>query len=158
VQSAVVAAFPNVTVIHVRDVMDKVLAVLRNIGLGIRLLGAFTVGAGVVVQGGTVAATQARRAREVALLKTVGMTRRDVVTVFAVEYALTGVVAAVVGVTAASLLAWAVLTRLMDLDWAPRPTEVAGAVAVTVALSVVAGLVASARALAAKPVEVLRSE
>jgi putative ABC transport system permease protein len=158
VQAAVVAEFPNVTVIHVRDVMDKVMAVLRNIGLGIRALGAFTVAAGVVVLGGTVAATQARRAREVALLKTVGMTRRDVVTVFSVEYALTGTVAATVGVAAGSLLAWAVLTRLMDLEWAPRTLEVFGAVGVTAFLSVAAGLVASARALAAKPVEVLRSE
>jgi putative ABC transport system permease protein len=56
-------AFPNVTVIHVRDVMDKVLAVLRNIGLAVRLLGAFTVVAGVIVLGGTVAATQAGGAR-----------------------------------------------------------------------------------------------
>jgi putative ABC transport system permease protein len=158
VQSAVVSAFPNVTVVHVRDVMDKVLKVLANIGLGVRLLGTFTVVAGVVVLGGTVAATQARRAREVALLKTVGMTRRDVVTVFAVEYALTGAVAAAVGVAAACLLAWAALTRLMDVDWAPRPLEVAGALGATVALAVAAGLVASARALRAKPLEVLRSE
>jgi putative ABC transport system permease protein len=158
VQAAVVAEFPNVTVIHVRDVMDKVMAVLRNIGMGIRALGAFTVAAGVVVLGGTVAATQARRAREVALLKAVGMTRRDVVTVFSVEYALTGTVAAAVGVAAGSLLAWAVLTRLMDLDWAPRAVEVLGAVGITALLSVAAGLVASARALTAKPVEVLRAE
>jgi ABC-type lipoprotein release transport system permease subunit len=46
----------------------------------------------------------------------------------------------------------------MEIDWAPRPLELAGALAATVALSVVAGLVASARALAAKPLEVLRSE
>jgi putative ABC transport system permease protein len=158
VQAAVVSAFPNVTVIHVRDVMDKVLAVLGNIGAGIRALGAFTVAAGVIVLGGTVAATQARRAREVALLKTVGMTRRDVVAVFAIEYALTGAVAALVGLSAAALLAWAVLTRLMQLDWSPRVTEVAAAAGLTVLLSVVAGLVASARALSARPVEVLRSE
>lgn len=158
IQSAVVSAFPNITVIHVREVMEKVLAVLRNIGLGIRALGAFTIVAGVIVLGGTVAATQARRAREVALLKTIGMTRLDVVTVFAIEYALTGVVAAVIGVAAAGLLAWAVLSQLMDLEWAPRAAEVAAAIGVTVAVSVTAGLIASARALAARPVEVLRSE
>lgn len=158
IQSAVVSAFPNVTVIHVREVMEKVLGVLRNIGLGIRALGAFTIVAGVIVLGGTVAATQARRAREVALLKTIGMTRLDVVTVFAIEYALTGAVAAVIGVAAAALLAWAVLSQLMDLEWAPRAAEVVAAVGVTVALSVAAGLIASARALAARPVEVLRSE
>ena len=158
VQGAVVSAFPNVTVIHVRDVMDKVLAVLRNISLGIRGLGAFTVAAGVIVLGGTVAATQARRAREVALLKAVGMTRGDVVTVFSIEYALTGAVAAVIGIAAAGLLAWAVLSKLMELDWSPRATEVLAAVAATVVLSIAAGLTASARALSARPVEVLRTE
>ncbi len=157
VQAAIVGAFPNVTVIHVRDVMDKVLAVLNNLGVAVRALGLFTVIAGVVVLGGTVAATQARRAREVALLKTIGMTRRDVAAVFAIEYALTGAVAALVGVAAGGILAWAVLTQVMDLPWSPQFFETAAAAAITVALAVIAGLAASARALATRPVEVLRS-
>jgi putative ABC transport system permease protein len=157
-QGDVVAAFPNVTVIHVRDVMDKVLAVLNNIGVAVKALGAFTVIAGVIVLGGTVAATQARRAREVALLKTVGMTRTDVACVFALEYALTGAVAAVVGVSAGYLLAWAVLTKLMELPFAIRAPEAVAAAAITTALTVTAGLIASARALRARPVEVLRAE
>ncbi|HEV2295190.1 MAG TPA: FtsX-like permease family protein [Tepidisphaeraceae bacterium] len=158
IQAAIVSAFPNVTVIHVREVMEKVMAVLRNIGLGVRALGAFTIAAGIIVLGGTVAATQARRAREVALLKTIGMTRRDVLAVFAIEYALTGFVAAVVGLAAASLLAWATLTQLMDLDWSPKWSELLLAATITIALAIAAGLVASARALAARPAEVLRSE
>ncbi len=158
IQSAIVSAFPNVTVIHVREVMEKVMAVLSNIGLGVRALGAFTIAAGIIVLGGTVAATQARRAKEVALLKTIGMTRRDVLAVFAIEYALTGAVAAVVGLAAASLLAWATLTQLMELDWSPKWSEFLVAAGVTVILAVAAGLIASARALSARPVEVLRSE
>ena len=151
-------AFPNVTVIHIRDVMDKVLVVLRNIGLGIRALGAFTIVAGVVVLGGTIAATQARRAREVALLKTLGMTRRDVIAMFTIEYALTGLAAAVVGLLAGGLLAWAVLTRLMDVPWSLRAGELIVAVVVTVGLAITAGLLASARALAVRPAEALRSD
>ena len=108
--------------------------------------------------GGTVAATQARRAREVALLKTVGMTRGDVVAMFAVEYTLTGLVAAVVGMGAGALLAWAVLTRLMELPWSPSVTEILAGAGFTVVIAVVAGLVASARALTVRPVEVLRAE
>ena len=138
--------------------MDKVLAVLGNIALAVRLLGLFTVAAGVVVLGGAVAATQARRAREVALLKTLGMTRGDVAAVFSIEYALTGLAAAAVGIAAGNLLAWAVLTRLMELPWSPRPAEVLAAAGVTIALAVIAGLLASTRALATRPVEVLRAE
>ena len=158
VQAEVVGAFPNVTVVHIRDVMDKVLAVLGNIALAVRMLGLFTVAAGVVVLGGTVAATQARRSREVALLKTLGMTRRDVAGVFSVEYALTGFAAAAVGIAAGSLLAWAVLTRLMELPWSPRAAEILAAGGLTIGLAVTAGLLASARALATRPIEVLRSE
>jgi putative ABC transport system permease protein len=94
----------------------------------------------------------------VALLKTIGMTRRDVVTVFAVEYALTGAVAAVVGISRGVLAG----VGGADAPHGPRlgaaTPGTGGALAATVALSVVAGLVASARALAAKPLEVLRSE
>ena len=158
IQSAVVGAFPNVTVIHIRDVMDKVLVVLERIALAVRALGAFTIAAGVVVLGGTITATQSRRAREVALLKTVGMTRRDVAAVFAIEYALTGLVAAIVGVVAGGLLAWGVIDQLMELEWAMPIREAIVALVATIVVAVVAGLMASARALSARPVEVLRSE
>ena len=157
-QTEIVRDFPNVTAIQIRDILDKIVAVLGNLALAVRLLGVFIIVAGVVVLGGTVAATQARRSREVALLKTIGMTRGDVAAVFAVEYALTGAVAAVVGIVAALLLAWAVLTRLMELPWSPRAGELVVAFVVTVALSVVAGLLASVRALRARPSEMLRAE
>lgn len=157
-QTAIVQAFPNVTVIHIRDVMDKVLAVLENLQIAVRALGGFTLVAGVVVLGGTVAATQARRSKEVALLKTIGMTRRDVAAVFTIEYALTGAVAAAIGITAGSVLAWAVIAKVMDLPWTLNFPEIALAAMATVVLAVFAGLIASTRALRARPVEVLRTE
>jgi putative ABC transport system permease protein len=154
----IVKAYPNVTVIHVREVIEKVLVVLGQLALAVRSLGWFVVAAGTVVLGGTVAATQVRRAREVALLKTVGMTRLDVVTVFAVEYALTGAVAALVGLSAGSGLAWVVVAKVLQIPWAPRASELISAAAAVVALSVAAGILASARALSARPAAVLRSE
>jgi putative ABC transport system permease protein len=158
IQTAVVNAFPNVTVIQIQDVMEKVLTVLDRLGLAVKVLGAFTVAAGIVVLGGTVAATQARRAREVALLKTVGMTRRDVICIFAIEYALNGTVAAIIGVFAGGVLAWGVITRLLDLPWTMPLGDAAVFVVVATALAVASGLLASARALAARPIEVLRTE
>lgn len=57
-------------------------------------VGAFTDVTGIIVLGGTLTVTYARRSRQVALLKAIGITWRDVVTVFTIEYALTGAVAA----------------------------------------------------------------
>jgi putative ABC transport system permease protein len=158
VGARVVEAYPNVTVIHVREVIDKVLAVLETLALAVRSLGWFIVAAGTVVLGGTVTATHARRAREVALLKAVGMTGRDVVAVFAVEYALTGAVAALVGLAAGSGLAWVVIARVLEVPWVPRATEMAVAAGTVVVLAVAAGILASARALSSSPAAVLRAE
>jgi putative ABC transport system permease protein len=154
----IVRAFPNVTVIHVREVIERVLAVLGELSVAVRSLGGFIVAAGIVVLGGTVTATQARRSREVALLKAIGMTRLDVITVFGIEYALTGLVAAIVGLAAGSALGFVVVSRVLQVRWVTRPLELLAAAGVVVLLAVVAGLAASARALSAPPADVLRGE
>ena len=158
VQSDVVRAYPNVTLIHIREVMEKVLGILEQLALAVRGLGAFTVISGMIVLGGTIVATQARRSREVALLKAVGMTRGDVLRVFAIEYALTGSVAAIVGLGAGTLLAWSVLSKVMELPWSMPWIELAIAWLLTIGLSVTVGLLASGRALATRPIEVLRTQ
>ena len=158
VQTEVAAAYPNVTVIHIREVLEKVKAVLDNLAIAVAALGGFIVAAGVVVLGGTVAATGARRARETALLRTIGMTRADIAVALAGEHALTGLVAASIGTVAGGLLAWGVIVGLMELPWSLRAAEVLIALLATTALSTLAGLAASARVLAARPADVLRAE
>ncbi len=158
VQDALALAFPNITLIRIRDVLDKLLAMLNKASLGVQLLGGFTVIAGVIILAGSIGAGAVRRGREVALLKTLGMTRRGISAVFAVEYALVGLVAALVGGAAGAVLAWAVLTELMEIPWEHRPLAYAGTAAGTILLVVIAGLSASARALAVRPVAVLRAD
>ena len=158
VQDALAAAYPNVTLIRIREVLEKIAGVLARIGVGIRFLGGFTVLAGIAILGGAVSAGSARRGREVALLKTLGMTRPGVAGAFAIEYALIGLVAGVIGAAGAAVLSYMVVTRGFELEWALQPWPVAVALAGTVILAVAAGLASSARALERRPIEVLRSE
>ncbi|HYN21419.1 MAG TPA: FtsX-like permease family protein [Thermoanaerobaculia bacterium] len=158
VQDALAAAYPNVTLIRVREVLEKVAAVLERIGVGIRFLGGFTVLAGIAILAGAVSAGSARRGREVALLKTLGMTRKGVAAAFATEYALIGLVAGVIGTIGAAVLSYFVVTRGFELEWALAPMPLAVALAGTILLAVAAGLAASARALERRPIEVLRAE
>ncbi len=141
-----------------REILEKVTGVLRRIGLGVRFLGGFTVLAGIAILAGAISAGAARRGREVALLKTLGLTRAGVVRVFAVEYALLGVVAGVLGATAGAVLAWAVLTRGMEVRWRLDSAPILAAIAGTVLLAVLAGVAASWGALRRRPVEALRAE
>ena len=158
VQDLLAAKYPNITLLRIREILEKILKVLRRISLGIRFLGGFTVVAGIAILAGAVSAGSARRGREVALLKTLGMTRRGVAATFAVEYALVGLVAGAIGAVGGTVLAWGVVTRGFEIPWRFAPLSLAAALAASVALAVVAGLAASVRALERRPIEVLRGE
>lgn len=158
VQDRLAAGYPNVTMLQTRNILERIASIVRRIGLGVRFLGGFTVLAGIAILAGAVSAGSARRGREVALLKTLGMTRRGVAAVFATEYALVGAVAGAIGAAGGGVLAWFVLTRGMEVSWRLEPAAYAAAVVGASALAVVAGVAASLRALARRPVEALRAE
>lgn len=158
VQTALATKHPNISLFRVREIAELLLGVLQRVSIGVQMLGGFTVAAGILILAGAISANYARRGREVALLKTIGMTRRQISTLLAVEYALVGLAAAVIGGAAGSLLAWAVLEKVMEIEWVLRPLTYLVAVGGTTVLVVVAGLAASVRAMAVRPIEVLRAQ
>ena len=155
-QDSLTSEFPNVTVIRVRQILDQVTAVLGQIALGIRLLGGFAVVTGLVILIGGIASTQLRRRREAALLKTLGVTRSGVAALFAWEYALTGAVAASLGAMGAYGLTWLFLSEVMEIDAMPSMAITLFAIAGTLLLAVIGGLLASLRALWVRPLQVFR--
>lgn len=148
---------PNVTVVRIRDLLERVRGILGAIGLGVRLLGTFTVLAGLAILAGVVSAGAARRGREVALLKTLGATRAQVAAALIAEQALVGLVAGTIGALGGALLAGFVLTRGMELEFRLPVATVLAAIAVSVVLAATAGVLASLGALRRRPIEVLRS-
>jgi putative ABC transport system permease protein len=158
VQDLLAARYPNVTVLKLREILEKIVKVLRRISLGIRFLGGFTVVAGIAILAGAISASAGRRGREVALLKTLGMTRKGVAASFAVEYALIGLVAGVIGTIGATVLAWAVVTQGFEMRWEFPVLPLGLAIAGSIVLTIAAGIAASARALERRPIEVLRGE
>jgi putative ABC transport system permease protein len=157
-QSAVVAAFPNITAIPIREVLERVGAILDQIALAVRLVAAFSVGAGLIVMAGALAITRQQRLYQSVILKALGATRGFVSRVFAVEYALLGAAAGLAGSALAAVLAWAVLRFALDVPsrWAPG-TLLAGVASAT-ALAVLVGFLGTRRLLGRRPLGVLRSE
>lgn len=156
VQDRLADGFQNVTMFQIRDILDKVGRILDRLALGVQFLGGFTVLAGLVILAGAVSANSIRRSREIALLKTLGMVRRDVAMMFTIEFALLGFLAGAVGAAGGTLLARTVLTRGMEIGWTFEPGLVALAIAASVGLAAAAAVLAGGRALAARPLEVLR--
>ena len=157
-QNAMVAAFPNVTAIPLRDVLERVGAVLGDIAVAVRLVALFTLGAGVVVMAGALAATRSQRLYESVVLRTLGATRGTVARTFAVEYACLGATAGIGGTLLAMGLAWGVLRFVLETPWAFEPAAMLLGVLLTITLAVAIGFLATFRLLGHKPLPVLRGE
>jgi putative ABC transport system permease protein len=157
-QDAVVAAFPNVTAVPVRDVLERVSAVLGDIAVAARLVALFTLGAGLVVMAGALAATRSQRLYESVVLRTLGATRGVVARGFAVEYGLLGAAAGVGGGVLAIVLAWVVVRWVLDAPWSFDPAPPVLGLAATIALALAVGFLTTFRLLGQKPLPVLRRE
>jgi len=154
---AVADAFPTVTTVRVREVLEAVGGLVSNLVLAIRGASALTLLVAVLVLGGALAAGHRHRVYDAVILKTLGATRLRLLSAYALEYFALGVATAVFGVAAGSAAAAFVVTRLMHLPFAfvpgPLALAAAGAVLATVAL----GLAGTFTALGHKPAPVLRN-
>jgi putative ABC transport system permease protein len=157
-QNAVVTAFPNVTAIPLRDVLERVAVVLGQIGVAVRLVALFTLGTGLVVMTGALAATRSQRLYESVVLRTLGATRGVVARSFAVEYGILGAAAGVGGGVLAVVLAWSVVRWVIDAPWRLDPAPLVLGLAGTIGLALGVGFLTTFRLLGQKPLPVLRRE
>jgi putative ABC transport system permease protein len=159
VQQAVVSAFPNVTAINIGDMLDSFARILDRLALAIRAIAVFCVLAGAFVLAAALAATRYRRLYESVILKALGATRGLVAQAFAMEYALLGAAAGVIGTALASLLSWAVLQFILeDVAWTLQPGVLATGVLLTMLLSLMVGFLSTFRILGQRPLPILRHE
>jgi putative ABC transport system permease protein len=158
VQERVAAAFPNVTAIPVRDVLERVTGVLDRIAVAIRLVALFVLGAGLTVMAEALVQSRAQRLYESVLLRTLGATRGRVARAFAVEYGCLGLVAGLGGILTGGLTAWIVLRFVLDVPPVLEAAPIAAALLTSVALAVSVGFLGTFRLLGRKPLPVLRRE
>jgi putative ABC transport system permease protein len=149
--------YPNITAIRVRDAIDRVSELLDGIGLAVRWGAAATLLTGFLVLIGAAAAGEGARIYEAAVLKTLGATRARILQSFALRSALLGGAAGAVALGAGIAGAWAVMTFVMETDFAVIWPSAIGIVTGGVLATLLAGLGFAWRPLAARPAGVLRA-
>lgn len=158
VQRALVAAFPNVTAIDLSLVMQTLDGIFSKVAFVIRFMALFTVATGIIVLIGAVLTGKYQRIRETVLLRTVGATRRQLIQIMLVEYAVLGLLAAVTG-GALALVANALLAHFVfHAPAAIPPGQVAAAVLLAVGLTLLTGALAERGVANHPPLDVLRQE
>ena len=114
---AVSEAFPAVTTVRVKDAIEAVAGIVRNLVLAVRGASAVALVAAVLVLGGALAAGHRYRVYDAVVLKTLGATRARLIGAYALEYLLLGAATAMFGVAAGSVAAWLVVTEVMNLTF-----------------------------------------
>jgi len=157
-QAGLVSRFPNVSVIDLREVLQTIQGVVRNVSTAVTVVGALVLLSGVLILVGAVSMTKFRRVYEAAILKTLGATGRLIATMLVLEYGVLGAIAGTVGALGAIALSWGVARYALELPWDPAPEiTIVGILATTILVAAV-GVLASLDVLRNKPLSTLRAE
>jgi len=152
------ASYPSVTAVRVKDALAIVSDLLGQMLAAVRGANVLTLLTGVLVLSGALAAGLATRSYEAVVLKTYGATRRQLLTAFMIEYGLLGLVAALFGIVVGSIGAWFLARFILEMPWVFSPGIAILTALLAMLLTIVAGLIVTARALSAKPSAYLRNE
>jgi putative ABC transport system permease protein len=116
-----VASFPNVTALDIETLMNQVRGIMERIVRAVEFMLLFTLAAGVVVLLAAVEGTRGERARETALLRTLGARTPVLVRGLLAEFAVLGGLAGLVAAIAAQAVAWALAVQVFEIPYGPRP-------------------------------------
>lgn len=158
IQTEVVRAFPNITVIDITEVARKVGRILDLISTVGRTLATLMLASSLLVLAASLLAGRLGRQRDLALLRILGAPYSTLLGSLLWEFLLLGASAALIAGGMARVLSDLYAKKILELPsnanaWAAPVLLLAAAL-----LTAAVGLLGSWRALNAKPLDVLRSE
>ena len=158
IQQAVISALPNVSAIDLGLVLETLDQIFSRIELVVQLMALFTVFTGVIVLAGAVMGGRYQRLRETVLLRTLGASRRQLVWIQLVEYAILGLLGAMVG-CALAIAANAALARwVFETSPVLEPLTLLIATLAVTSLTLLTGWLANRSITDHPPLEILREE
>jgi putative ABC transport system permease protein len=155
-QRRAVERFPNISAIDLDLILRTVDTVLGKVAAAARFTALFSIGTGLLVMIAVVSGTRLQRARESALLRTLGASRGQVGRIALVEHLLLGGLAALSGLLLALAGGWALSRFVFEIPFAPSWGPLLVALVAAPLLTALVGLAGSGAARAAPPLEVLR--
>ncbi|RWD06399.1 MAG: ABC transporter permease [Mesorhizobium sp.] len=155
--NAVTRAFPSVTTVRVKDALDIVNRLVGQLGTAIRATAGVALIASVLVLAGALAAGNRARIHDAVVLKTLGATRRTLITAFSLEYVLIGLATAVFALAAGGVAAWFVVAHIMTLPSHFMPEVAVATILFALLVTVGIGLAGTWRVLGHKAAPVLRN-
>ncbi|WP_370104037.1 ABC transporter permease [Winogradskyella sp.] len=157
-QQAVVADFPNVTVIDLRQVYTIVEDILSKVTWIINFMAFFSILTGIIVLIGSVRTSKYQRIKESVLLRTLGAKDKQILKISALDYLLLGLIGSLVGIVLALLSAMLLAVFVFNEPFVPSVIPFVVFLPVISLLVLAIGLSNIRGVLQSSPLEVLRRE
>jgi putative ABC transport system permease protein len=155
-QTTMVNAFPNVSVIDVTQSIATFAEVLRKLSAVVRFFTFFSVIAGLLIVISAIFATRLARIREAVYFKILGATGKFIMEILTVEHLVIGGMSALLALILSQLASWIVITAIFDI---PYRFDIIASVLMgvgTMLLVTLVGLLASHSIVRHKPASFLR--
>ena len=150
--------FSNITLIKVRNVIERVSNLLSSIATASSYGALTTLAMGFLVLLGSAASGQSARSYDAAILKTLGATRKDLIISYIIRFSLIGATAGFVAIFFAVGGAWCITSLVLELPfkiiWDTALIIIIGGLIA----NLLAGLYFATQALKIKPANFLRAQ
>jgi len=116
-----VKQFPAITIIDVGSLMDHVREIMERGALAVEYVFLFTLVAGLLVLYAGVQASREGRRQESAILRTLGLKRKQLLWAVGVEFVMLGLLAGLLASICASLAGWFISREILQLSYSFNP-------------------------------------
>ena len=157
-QNLIVSRFPNVSAIDMTEMVSLFSRVMGRLSVIARFFTLFGVVAGVLIVISSVLATRYARIQEAVYFKILGARSYFVLTVFALENIILGVVSSIFALIFAQVATWIVCKKVLDISFTLFAGTSLIIILSAILLATVTGLLASISVLRQRPVIFLREE
>jgi putative ABC transport system permease protein len=157
VMHALIPRFPSVSVIEVGGVLKQIQDVVRQLSAAIASAASVAILAGIAVLIGAIMAAREMRTYDAVMLKVLGATRAQILSVQTIEYVLLSLIVAVVALGLGLGGAYYVVVQLFQFAWLPDMGAVILTLVTGVVLTLVIGLLGNLPILSARPAQALRA-
>ncbi|RZL38208.1 MAG: FtsX-like permease family protein [Pedobacter sp.] len=157
-QGEVVKAFPNISVIDLDLVLKLLDEILDKIGFVIRFMAGFSMITGWVVLISAVLTSKNQRIKESILLRTMGASKKQILSINAIEYFFLGSLAALAGLILAYGGSWALAKFSFEASFVPPVGATIILLFGVILMVVVTGVLSTRGVLNQPPLKILRNE
>lgn len=157
-QSELVRRYPGISAIDLTQILKSVDEVLGKVSFVIRFMALFSILTGLLVLVSSIYQGKFARIRESVLLRTLGASRRQILSINALEYFLLGALACLAGIGLSVIGAWALAQFAFKIPFEVEWLPLAITFLVITVITVIIGLFNSREVVNKPPLEVLRQE